>query len=399
MLLPRRLLKLKDKAYEPAYSALRAEQANSFLERANNNTLPHHFQSKASVHPTMCVGIASVAREGASYLPDAVGSVLEGLSATEREALYLIVFIAHTNPAEHPAYLEPWLHALADRVLLYDPDALDIDHIRDLETPEEKSGAHEKGLLDYTYLLKACGSINTSYTVMLEDDVIALDGWYHRTKHALAAIERQTLKKGADKWLYLRLFYTERFLGWNSEEWPIYLFYSLLAVFGVAATTTAIRHCRPATTTYLPNETIALLSFINTPLLIILFFAAGRVTMLPIPDGVHVMPNFGCCSQGFVFPQARINDLVSWYESKRAGYVDMLTEDYADQNGETRWALTPCVLQHVGSKSSKTSSPGKHKSQRTASVTTWNLRFEENDAESLRREHELQKEAEEPMNV
>ncbi|RHZ63937.1 hypothetical protein CDV55_102394 [Aspergillus turcosus] len=246
----------------------------------------------------MCVGIASVAREGVSYLQSAVGSVLEGLSATEREALYLIVFIAHTNPAEHPAYLQPWLHALADRVLLYDPDALDIDHVRGLETPEEKSGAHEKGLLDYTYLLKACGSINTSYTVMLEDDVIALDGWYHRTKHALAAIEQQTLKEGAD-----------------------------------------------------------------------------------------------------FFPQARINDLVSWYESKRAGYVDMLTEDYADQNGETRWALTPCVLQHVGSKSSKTNSPSRHKNQRTASETIWNFRFEEHDVESLRREHELQKEAEEGLHV
>lgn len=185
----------EDKAYEPAYSALRAEQANSFLELANNN--PHHFQSKASVHPTTCVGIASVAREGVSYLPSAVGSVLEGLSATEREDLYLIIFIAHTDPAEHPAYLEPWLHALADKVLLYDPDTLDIDHIRHLETPEEKSGAHEKGLLDYTYLLKACESVNTSYTVMLEDDVVALDGWYHRTKHALAAIEQQT--RGGDK--------------------------------------------------------------------------------------------------------------------------------------------------------------------------------------------------------
>lgn len=123
--------------------------------------------------------------------------------------------------------------------------------------------------------------------------------------------------------------------------------------------------------------------------------------MLPIPDGVHMMPNFGCCSQGLVFPQARTNDLVSWYESKRAGYVDMLTEDYADQNGDTRWALTPCVLQHVGSKSSKTNSPGRptHGYQRTASETIWNFRFEENDAESLRREHELQKEAEEAMNV
>ncbi|KAJ5146225.1 uncharacterized protein N7515_000789 [Penicillium bovifimosum] len=384
----------EDKAYEPAYSVQRGEQANAFLEHANNNTLPLHFQTKVSAHPTICVGITSVARRGANYLQGAVGSVLEGLTAAERGDLYLIVLIAHSNPAEHPAYVEPWLHTLADKVLLYDPDRVDVEHIRELETPEAKSFAREKGLLDYIYLLRACESVNTSYTVMLEDDVIALDGWYHRTKNALSLAEQQTIEEGVDKWLYLRLFYTEQFLGWNSEEWPAYLLFSLLAALGVVAIATAIRHCRPATTAYLPNEIIALLAFVMTPLLIILFFAAGRITMLSIPAGVHEMPKFGCCSQGLVFPQSRIGDLVSWYESKRAGYVDMLTEIYADENNEIRWALTPSVLQHVGSKSSKTNTPGDHKHRLTVSETIWNFMFEENDMEQLRREHKQQAEAE-----
>ena len=106
------------------------------------------------------------------------------------------------------------------------------------------------------------------------------------------------------------------------------------------------------------------------------------------------MPKFGCCSQGLVFPQAHIGDLVSWYESKRIGYVDMLTESYADENNEVRWALTPSVLQHVGSKSSKTNSPGEHKHRLTVSETIWNFMFEENDIEQLRREHKQQTEAE-----
>lgn len=190
---------VQDKAYEPMYSVQRTEQANTFLQHANNNSLPLHFHTKATAHPTMCVGIASVARRGVNYLQTAVGSLLEGLTAAERGDLYLIVFIAHTDPAEHPAYVEPWLHQVADKVLLYDSEKVDIEHIRNLETPEEKSFAREKGLLDYTYLLRACESINTSYTVMLEDDVIALDGWYHRTKHALSVAERQTVEKGIDK--------------------------------------------------------------------------------------------------------------------------------------------------------------------------------------------------------
>ncbi|GFN21014.1 uncharacterized protein AtWU_10822 [Aspergillus tubingensis] len=363
----------EDQAYKPAYSTLRTEQANELIQQANSNTLPQQFRTKASAHPTTCIGIASVARNGARYLQGAVGSILEGLTATEREDMYLIIFIAHSDPAEHPAYMEPWLHALADKVLVYDPAVVDIEHIRSLETPEAKKFAREK--------------------VMLEDDVVALDGWYHRTKQALDVAERKAEEEGGgQQWLYLRLFYTEIFLGWNSEEWPIYLFFSLLAVSVIVATTTATRYCCPSTARYLSNEIITLLSLVVTPLLITLFFAAGRHTMLPIPEGVHAMPKFGCCSQGFVFPQARIGDLVSWYERNKVGYVDMLTESYADQNGEVRWALTPSVLQHVGSRSSKTNALGKHRERLTMAERIWNFGFEENDPGELRLEHRLRDE-------
>ncbi|KAE8130933.1 integral membrane protein [Aspergillus pseudotamarii] len=385
---PTSLFFRQNEAYEPSYSSLRAAQGMALIEEANNVTKAPRF--KASPNPTMCVGFASVARDGVSYFESAVGSLLASLSPLERADLFLILFIAHTDPVQHPAYSEPWLHGLADKVLLYDEKDIDVDHIRSLETAEAKALALEKGLLDYTYLLKACTAVGAPYTVMLEDDIIALDGWYHRTKQALRAVEWQTVEKKGSKWLYLRLFHTENFLGWNSEEWSIYLFYSLLSASTILLTTLCFRRYRPSSKPFLPRETVFVVSFICTPLLIILFFAAGRVTMLPIPEGVHEMPKFGCCSQGFVFPQGRIMDLVSWYESKGIGYVDMLTEDYANQNGEIRWALIPSVLQHIGSKSSKTNSPVPHKGLRTIPEKLWNFGFEKNDVHALRKEHEQQ---------
>jgi hypothetical protein len=189
--------------------------------------------------------------------------------------------------------------------------------------------------------------------------------------------------------LYLRLFYTEEFLGWNIEEWPTYLFFCALAVAGVTASLLGTRRLYPSTTRFISDESIVLICFVYTALLIGLFFAAGRVTMLPVPDGVHEMPRFGCCSQGFIFPQSRVPDLVEWYESKHVGYVDMLTEEYADANREIRWAVTPTLLQHVGSKSSKgddfTTRP---KYQRSISERLWNFAFEKHDAALLRAEHE-----------
>ncbi|RJE21107.1 integral membrane protein [Aspergillus sclerotialis] len=221
---------------------------------------------------------------------------------------------------------------------------------------------------------------------MLEDDILAMDGWYYRTRQALDSVDRQMAKKRESKWLYLRLFYTEQFLRWNKEEWPVYLFFSLLIVSSLAYTLLKIRRFRPKIYSILLNDTILVLCFICTPLLIALFFAAGRVTMLPMKAGVHEMPKFGCCSQGYVFPQSRVLDLIHLYEEKRLGYVDMITEEYATQHDEIRWAITPSVIQHVGRQSSKEGdTPTSNK--KPSGPDMGNFRFELNDPNILKQEH------------
>ncbi|OGE53314.1 hypothetical protein PENARI_c008G03881 [Penicillium arizonense] len=380
-------------AYDLSYSSVRIGQGDSYIESFNNETTAN---TKSSSEPDLCIGIASVARYGVGYFQSTVGTVLEGLSNTERADIHLILFIAHTDPSEHPSYEEPWLHELADQVLLYDPAEVDIDHVRSLETDAAKAFGREKGLFDYTYLLKACEAVNAPYTMILEDDVVAMDGWYHRTIGALASAEQQTRALGASKWLYLRLFYTEEFFGWNSEDWPIFLSYSILAVCLVACACSGARQCQPRLHSRLSTRTIFMFSGICTPLLIGLFFAAGRVSMVPIQQGVHQMPRFGCCSQAFVFPRSRVPDLVDLYQSKHIGYVDTITEEFADAENEIRWAVTPIIMQHAGRRSSKgvnkdTNTLLRHKSKGELSEVEklWNFGFELNDADALRSEHKF----------
>ncbi|KAL2868994.1 uncharacterized protein BJX67DRAFT_371001 [Aspergillus lucknowensis] len=373
--------------YAPAYSTVRAAQAEQYIADADAG-VGEAWRWKSSPDPSICVGVATVARKNVRYFKGMVGSVLEGLSERERADMHLILFIAHTDPSQHPAYGESWVHRVADRVLLYDNESVDIEHIRSLETDEARLAAREKALFDYTYLLKACAAVNASYVAMLEDDVLAMDGWYHRTRQALDSAEEQMGTKEEDKWLYLRLFYTEQFLGWNSEEWLTYLVYSSLVAASIATLLLSARYLQPKLRPLLSDETLLLICGVFTPLLIGLYFASGRVTMLPIPPGVNEMPKFGCCSQGFVFPRSRTGDLIALYEEKRVGYVDMLTEAFANENGEIRWAVTPSVLQHVGRLSSKEAlnRPGQGQS---VAAALWNFAFELNDADVLRREHDM----------
>lgn len=119
--------------------------------------------------------------------------------------------------------------------------------------------------------------------------------------------------------------------------------------------------------------------------------------MLPVPEGVHQMRKFGCCSQAFVFPRSRIPDLMQLYESRHVGYVDMITEEFANANDEIRWAVTPSVVQHVGRRSSKGAAADgdavaafkpKSKGELSEVEKLWNFGFELNDVGALRAEHE-----------
>jgi len=61
---------------------------------------------------------------------------------------------------------------------------------------KDQGSFREKAVFDYTYLLKACSAVGAPYILMNEDDVIALDGWYHRSQRALEIAETQSHLKG-----------------------------------------------------------------------------------------------------------------------------------------------------------------------------------------------------------
>lgn len=183
-------------AYDPSYSALRLDQGGDYIDAISNSSV--NPVPKAGEHPEICLGISTVARKGIRYFRDAVGTVLEGLSEEERANIYLILLIAHTDPTKHPAYQEKWLFDVPDRLLLYQPDKIDIQRLQVLEKDTETVG-RKKALLDYQYLMKACNDVGTKYISILEDDVVAQDGWYHRTREALATAEEKTEKLGASK--------------------------------------------------------------------------------------------------------------------------------------------------------------------------------------------------------
>lgn len=373
------------RAYQRRYTSIRIEEASDFIATSGHDV----DQIKASSDPSICTGIATVSRNDARYFDLLVGSLLSGLSTAERSDILLLPFIANIDPYAHYAYNESWLFNLADEVVTYeDVSTWDKARMRSQETPK---GHKKKALFDYSFMLRRCLDSNAPYILMLEDDTIAADGWYERTKTAIAELESRIQYPNS---LYLRLFYNTRLQGWNSEFWPQYLFWSVVCETLLMFALWFLHHSNTAAARFLTPRTVLAILFLCSPACVALYFAAGRLTVQPNPIGIHQMNSYGCCSQALLFPRDQVPPLLDYFKKKKTGLRDVLIEMYADHNGLTRWALTPSVFQHIGSRSSKWKGNGSDVVDENGLIATeriWNYHFEAWDAGKLRSEHRYDK--------
>jgi hypothetical protein len=339
--------------YKPHYSLKRVEEALQYISNHSRSELPLQpisSSAKAAKHADICIGVITVKRPFSQSLDTTLGSILDKLSEAQRSTIALQVLFAQTNPAEHPDYAQPWVSNLADDVFTYEHLEAPMSSITRLERNRD---IHRKSLFDYRLALKSCyDKTGAQWIVILEDDLLAQRDWYADTMKSLQQIVDWRQQGLIRDWLYLRLFYTEKFLGWNSEEWLAYLTYSVLTLMAVAGILVlGRRRSRPVRElTTFPFLTI--ICFVFLPLLIGLFFMSGRVTMRPLRTGIHIMDRYGCCTQAMVFHRDKapllIEHLRLMGRERISMAVDTALEHLADKNKLARLVIVPSQMQHVG---------------------------------------------------
>ncbi|KAI6780211.1 uncharacterized protein J7T54_002990 [Emericellopsis cladophorae] len=370
-------------AHTPAYSRHRIHEAKKYAAQlaAEKPEKP----VKMGI-PDLCVGITSVSRDGVAYLKTSLASLNHGLSPEEQSRVRIVVLLAHTNKTQHPDHDEPWLPLMADKVVYYDDNADWLDLATRIELENNHPVKHK---LDYSIVLEECQKTGAPYTIMAEDDVIFLDGWRHRVMEALDAATEKAWSSSHREFFYLRLFWYDQLRGWNAESWPTYLFWSSMVAGCVAGALHFTRKAVPAVRRTLTRPICGLVIFVFTPMLILLYFAAGRNCMQPPAEGVTVMERNACCGQGLAFPRNVIeHELLPSFHNNRWSETpaDSFIEDYARATGGLRYALTPVIVQHVGGKSSYGAKRGKLGIMTPGKI--WNFGFERHDPQVLAREHE-----------
>ncbi|KAG5752720.1 hypothetical protein H9Q69_007383 [Fusarium xylarioides] len=368
-------------AFNRRYSALREKQVNEYLER-EIFPVAHKQRTEVQVdNEFLCIGIPSINRTTSGFLAHTVGSLVDSLTPNERNQIHIVVLLADKDPTRHFAYGKDWLFGLADDVLVYSNDSKTDSKLNYKVLPHDVRGMGrsddrvENIRLDHSVLFEACRRRDPTYFALIEDDIIATPDWFTRFKKGVMEVEQKATDAHQD-WMYLRLFYSEIYMGWNNEEIFDYLKVVILGYTALIACLLLALRCRQrrhagsfATKDF--AQTVALLLGLWIPACLALAFVTGRITLHRLftrSPTVREMPRYGCCAQGLVFPNHHLQNLQDFLREPPFQFPgDMIMEDYARDNGLSKWALDPSVLQHVGLVES---SDGPRRAE------VWNFSFE-----------------------
>ncbi|KAK4661469.1 uncharacterized protein QC763_701950 [Podospora pseudopauciseta] len=368
-------------SYTPRHSKLLSHQADLYLANPPPRPPP---PSDENDNKFLCIGIPSINRTTQSFLKHTIGTLLLPLSPAQRSSVHLVVLLADRPAAKHSAYGEGWLEKVVDEVLIYDDPPPSEGGVYK-KVPFELVDGRERGKtrvenmrLDHSLLVETCMNHGSEYFALVEDDVVASGDWLTRLNKGLGFLEG---RKGEEEWLYLRLFHSELLMGWNSEEWRMYLGWSCTVYAIVLVSFLVLRSKRWLCFGRLGRQNADVFRYATAmvfglwlPALIALWFLSGRVSTSRInpfawtSHGVREMMNYGCCAQGLVFPRRQLPGVFKLMRYPPYRFPgDMILEGYAGDHGLRKWALDPSVLQHVGFTES---SAGPRRAE------VWNFSFE-----------------------
>ncbi|KAF2096725.1 hypothetical protein NA57DRAFT_42840 [Rhizodiscina lignyota] len=377
------------RAYERHYSGVREAEA---LEWSNDvltafDDFENGLGEDANIyrvgdHPRICAVFITAKREGdRQYIDIAVGSALANITEAERTDLDLKIYFSNTQPEIHPSW-NSWIDRVVDEsfpVTGLVPDS-QLEHMKQLE---KESKFVEKAGLDYSIALQHCYANSSAPFIMIfEGDILLADGWFARTlkglRHIVNIME-------PDAWMDMRLFSYDKSMGWGSQNLLGNNVPWICLALGLALYLMLVQLRRVSSTSlrpYLSPWCVFVICGIAVPAFVILFFRAGKASLLPPSPGVHRQDTFGCCNQALLFPREQVPGVAAFiteHADKRPH--DHLLMHYSQEKQLARYALYPVQAQHLGFKSIVNP-------ERDESWGVWNMGFENLQSSKLAREHE-----------
>ncbi|PWN91124.1 hypothetical protein FA10DRAFT_60323 [Acaromyces ingoldii] len=346
--------------YAAGYSDERARAGRQYLLEASQKLDPDRHNDGARAD--LAVVVLTVARpalqQQQQYLDASLGSLLEAIDADARRHLFINVVFGDADPETHPLFHADWLRRTADELTVrrlpsseeWSPSSLPPLHVSPMPadaptTPPKTSAWHQKATLDYAMALLACGraaaAARASHCLVLEDDTVLASSWHAELRAYLA----QAHQWPAGSWGHMRLFYAEKYFGWeDTEVGPLVASIASLTA-AVALVLRVVLRARLATTA-------VVCVFVAAQL--VLLVLAGRNHVFPVARGLSTMNTRGCCTQAIVYPTALVDELARHLVA-HAGErpYDISLDAHLAARGLAKLATHPPLVQHIGAASSR----------------------------------------------
>lgn len=395
------------KTFASPYTDARKAQARAWTELMDSNlqqkdTSVPLYKSAPQGVPDLSVVFVSVRRPNEQYLDVSVGSFLMELPAEQRKRMHLAISFGEEESAQQPFFSSAWVHGLVDEVAVrkrpsgpYLPPSLAERKTqptaqltvlprplvslanKDLQTSEW----HRRGTVDYSLALELCSRQKAPYCLIVEDDTVFATRWYDRFAPSLRTAEEWTQKR-RKPWAYMRLFYAEKYFGWENEEVQKLVIFCAgivgtvalaLLLFGrMPARYAALAGVRSRVDLLHSHRDDVLdsderkpgggrIARIRLPLgsqliivlltlyYCILFILIGRNYVYRVPHGVSEMNERGCCTQAIVYPADVVQPLIDHLRD-RLGVrpYDILINRWVALNDRVKLAVHPPLVQHIG---------------------------------------------------
>lgn len=296
--------------------------------------------NEASTTPEYCFVIISVSRPAETkFLTQVVAALLPHIPQVES------MFTVYN--AEGPTHEEAMNLSAVVPVDSYMGKAND---------PPNK---YSKEKNDYVHALEWCNNRNARFSVILEDDALPLPDFMQR----LQLVLDYRMSKNSINWVFLKLYYPEKWEGWANEK-NIITELIVSSMTGGLVLTLLVQCLQVVITRRVAIDYGIIFWFLlSSGLIAYMLLCLGRPHWLALrgisPKLSSVVYAPGCCTPAVLYQRAHLSDLIQYLKkvSCLLGFpVDLALDKFADDRDLQRLLVVPNLVKHIGFISSL---PGK----------------------------------------
>lgn len=206
---------------------------------------------------------------------------------------------------------------------------------------------------DYVVGLEIGVRHNSTYVLMIEDDALPSERLLGHLRYVLTYKMPGKFLKSRRDWVFLKLYYPEKWQGFGWPELPE------LVLIGILGGSLAVWVQLKMRTTTRRKVSLCCTFTVWGVYVILVVYTVGRAHWIELrklsPVMYSVVKAPGCCTPGVLYPRSHARNLANFLKSVQCSEkypMDVAIDDFANKMNLERYLVIPNMISHIGVHSS-----------------------------------------------